>query len=314
MKHLLFSKAVLYLFIGVSGISFFLGMTFFVNEQMLYISIIERCIMILGLLVLTSEYLTEKEMRDSHILILNSFALGAHSLFGFATKFNLPFLMSGVGIIAIQIMLIDSLYQIHKGKQKNARKISENIDFKKRLVRWVAEQTGIRSVMFLVSKHGNYAYFIFSISDSIYQSARVSTKAQAYILLSYAHESEKLINAEENKILLEEIHDASMSMYTGDKTRRPMIPDKNLFISFSRKEIYQFNKVPLEEQKEMFREMMSEGDTSIALHVLAGVDNLSEIKDENIRNMYLDFCSIKNPNFNDIESFFAKIYDTQTVS
>ena len=117
MKHLMFSKTALYLCIAMSCISLFLGRTFFINDQMFYISIVERLVMILGLWMLTSEHLTEKEMRDSHVLILNSLALGGHSLFGFATKFNLPFLISGIGIIAIQIMLIDSLYQIHRDRK-----------------------------------------------------------------------------------------------------------------------------------------------------------------------------------------------------
>ena len=281
---------------------------------MFYISIIERVVVILGLLMLTSEQLTERSLRDSHILMLNSLVLGSHSLFGFATKFNLPFLLSGVGIIAIQIMLIDSLYQIHRKQKKQARKISEEIDLKKQSLQWAIENRN--SSIFIVSKYGNYARFIVSIGVRIYVSTRVFSQFQATTILLYSPLSGKLFSDNEKKIFQEEINHSPLCKYLPDeeKPRKAIDLDKDLFVSFSRKEFHYSYKLPLCERKNLFREMVADGELSHALHVLAGVDNLGEILDEDTRNMYIDFCSIKKPDSDNIESFLDKISDAQTVS
>lgn len=154
----------------------------------------------------------------------------------------------------------------------------------------------------------------FLRNNRVYQSTKIHTKAQAFILLSYALESEGLITEQENETLIQEIHTAALNMYTEHGTRTPMIPDKNLFVSFSKSEVYQLHRISKKDQIDLFKEMIFDGEISKALHVLAGVENLSEIRDEDERNMYIDFCSIKEPNSDDIESFLNKVYNTETIS
>lgn len=161
MKHIAYPQWVLHVLFSICAISLFFGKSLFLDIGVWYMSIVERILAGVGLLLLSSHYLTKKEIFNSHLLFLNCLAFSFHSYLGLGTTFTLPFLGSGLFLIMIQLTLIDSLYQVHRVQKKIVERNSEDTDFKRRLIRWIVEPSETQPVIFLVSKYGNYAHFFF---------------------------------------------------------------------------------------------------------------------------------------------------------